>query len=70
MQYRLPKAELDSSCQTVSIVTGNNGCRHMSVVTPGRLCPSVCAHGWPALPQTVMLKRPGAISTTLVDMSS
>ena len=26
MQYRPPNANLDSGCQTVSIVTGDNGC--------------------------------------------
>ena len=38
MHYRPPNANLDSGCQTASIVTGDNGCRHLSVVTPGRLC--------------------------------
>ena len=28
---------IDSDCQTVSMVTGDNGCRHLSVVTPGSL---------------------------------
>ena len=27
IQYRTPNANLDSGCQTVSIVTGDNGCR-------------------------------------------
>ena len=37
-QYRPPNANLDSGCQTLSIVTGYNGCRRLSVVTPRRLC--------------------------------
>ena len=32
MQCRPPNANLDSVCQTVFIVTGDNGCRHLSVV--------------------------------------
>ena len=38
MQYRPANANLDSDRQTVSIITGDNGCRHLSVVTPCRLC--------------------------------
>ena len=33
MQYRPLIAILDSDCQTVCIVTGYNGCRHLSLVT-------------------------------------
>ena len=40
MQYSSPNANLDSGCQAVSIVTGDNRCRpiHLSVVTPDRVC--------------------------------
>ena len=29
---------IDSGCQTVYIITGDNEFRNLSVVTPGRLC--------------------------------
>ena len=32
MQYRPSNANLDSGCQRVSIITGDNGCRHLFVV--------------------------------------
>ena len=38
MQYRPPSADIGSGCQPVSIVTGDNVCRHLSVVTLGQLC--------------------------------
>ena len=42
MQYHTPNANLDSDCQTVSIVTGDNGCRHLSVRS---LLADFVAHG-------------------------
>ena len=32
MQYRPPNANLDNSHQTMYIVTGDNGCRHLLVI--------------------------------------
>ena len=37
MQYRPPNPNLDGGCPTVHIVTGDNGRRHLSIVTHGRL---------------------------------
>ena len=38
MQCPPPNANLDSGCQTLSIVTEDKGCRNLSEVAPDRLC--------------------------------
>ena len=51
MQYRRPNTNLDSGCQTVSIVTGDNGCRHLSVVAPDK---SLLLRFWQSRPRECM----------------
>ena len=54
MQYRPPNANLDSGSQTMSIVSGDNGCRHLLVVG-GHTCRTLacffvdCWHNKPIL---------------------
>ena len=42
MHCRSTNANLDSGRQTVCIVTGDNGCRHLSMVAPGSGRQTVC----------------------------